>query len=171
MARLPIRRRDAEVSRPAWSGPRPFGGWDPFAEFEDLWQQMGRVMETAFGELGRADAWAHTWGPAADLSETDDAFVARIDLPGVKKEDVAIELGDQELRVTGRIKQEDDDNGGRWRHWHRRTRRMGEFETRLSLPAGVQSDKVSANLADGVLTVTLPKAEGSRPRRIEITGG
>lgn len=158
---LPIRRRDAEVSRPAWSEPRPFGRWDPFTEFEDLWQRMGRVMESAFGEMSRPDAWV----PAADLSETDDAFVARIDVPGVKKDDVSIELGDRELRVTGQLKQEE---GGRW---HRRTRRTGEFETRLSLPTGIRSDKVTANLADGVLTITLPKAETSRPRRIEITSG
>lgn len=159
---LPIRRRDAEVGRPAAQfEPRPFGGWDPFTEFEGLWQRMGRVMESAFGEAG----WPDAWTPATDLSETDDAFVARIDVPGVKKEDVSLELGDRELRVTGQLKQEE---GGRW---HRRTRRTGEFETRLSLPAGIQADKVTANLADGVLTVSLPKAESGRPRRVEITSG
>jgi len=104
--------------------------------------------------------------PAADLTETGDAYVAEVDLPGVRKDDISVELAGQELVVGGEYR--DSGTDGRAL---RRTRRTGWFEFRVMLPGKADPDKITAALADGVLTVTVPKAETDKPRRIEVTGG
>jgi len=104
--------------------------------------------------------------PAADLTETGDAYVAEVDLPGVRKDDISVELTGQELVVGGEYR--DSGTDGRAL---RRTRRTGWFEFRVMLPGKADPDKITAALADGVLTVTVPKAETDKPRRIEVTGG
>ena len=100
--------------------------------------------------------------PLADVSETDDAYVVQAELPGVSKDQVDVQLQDRELDISGEVKQ----NGqGKQRQSSRRT---GRFEYRTYLPGDVKADQVSAQLADGVLTVTVPKSEAAKPRRIEV---
>lgn len=137
--------------------------WDPFREFEDLYTQMGRLMGTAFGSpTGAATGWV----PLADVSETDDAYLVEVDLPGVKSKDINIEVTRNELVITGELKQ--TERKGLLR---RKQRRVGEFEFRIALPREVDADQIEANLADGVLTVRIPKHETAKPRRVEITKG
>ena len=98
------------------------------------------------------------------MEETDDAYVVEIDLPGVKRDDIDIQLSDRQLTVSGEIKEKE-----RTGILRRRTRRVGQFSYSVTLPADVDADKVSAHLDDGVLTVRVPKPEQAKPRRIEIT--
>jgi HSP20 family protein len=160
MALLPA-RRSGTVARP---GSQAAGRWDPFGEFEALYQRMGQLMDRAFDGLWQPSG--HAWAPAADLTETGGAYVAEVELPGVRKDDVKVELAGQELVIGGEYR----DSGTEGRAL-RRDRRAGGFEFRVLLPGKADPDKVTAALADGVLTVTVPKAETDRPRRIEITGG
>jgi HSP20 family protein len=155
MALLPA-RRNSTLSRP---GSQPPARWDPFAEFEDLYQRMGQLLGGAFGG---------GWAPPADLSETDEAYPAEVELPGVARDDISVELAGQELVISGEF----TDTGKEGRAL-RRGRRSGRFEYRVLLPgqADPDPDKVTAALADGVLTVTVPKAEAGKPRRIQITAG
>jgi HSP20 family protein len=102
--------------------------------------------------------------PLADVEETDDAYVVEIDLPGVKRDDIDIQLNDRQLTVSGEIKEKE--RAGVIR---RRTRRVGHFHYAVTLPADVDADEVNARLDDGVLTVRVPKSEQAKPRRIEIT--
>lgn len=163
MALLPV-RRGGSLTRP---GSQAAARWDPFAEFEDLYERMGQLMSGAFGR-----AWqplgplGQTWAALADLSETDEAYVAEVELPGVKKDDISVELTGQELVISGEF----EDTGTEARAL-RRGRRAGRFEYRVLLPGQAETGKVTAALADGVLTVTVPKAETEKPRRIEITAG
>lgn len=160
MALLPA-RRSRSLSRPAsQAGTR----WDPFTEFEDLYERMGQLMNSAFDGLWQP--LGETWSPRADLTETDDAYVAEVELPGVKKDDISVEPAGQELIIRGQLK--DSVKSGRTL---RRGRRSGRFEYRVMLPSQAEADQVTAALADGVLTVTVPKAETEKPRRIEITAG
>jgi HSP20 family protein len=161
MALLPARRSGGAVSRP---GSQAGARWDPFTEFEDLYQQMGQLMNSAFGGLWPPAAQA--WAPLADVTETGDAYVAEVELPGVSKDDINVELAGSELAITGDAK--DTATEGRAL---RRGRRGGHFEYRVLLPGQADPDKITASLADGVLTVTVPKAEADKPRRIAITGG
>jgi HSP20 family protein len=138
--------------------------WDPFRELDDLHDRFSRLLDSAFdeGPLRRFG----TWSPAVDIEETDDAFVVEAELPGVKAEDVSVELRDNQLSIHGEVK--DRERSGVLR---RQTRRTGQFDYRVSLPGTVDSEKVDATLKDGVLRLEVRKTEEAKPRRIEITGG
>ncbi|MDN3296404.1 Hsp20/alpha crystallin family protein [Streptomyces ficellus] len=136
--------------------------WDPFREFHDLYERMGQLWQSAVP--GGGGLMAGTWAPLADLEETDDAYVVEVDLPGVKKEDITIELNAGELSVHGELKEKE-----RTGVLRSRTRRTGQFDYRVMLPQDTDEEGVTAELSEGVLTVKIPKAEKAKPRRIEIT--
>jgi HSP20 family protein len=135
---------------------------DPSREFEDIYDRMGQLMSFAFGDLGLARPGNAPWSPLAEVSETDDAYLVHVELPGIRKDQVDVQLVDRELVISGDIKE--SENGRR----RRSSRRTGRFEYRTYLPGDVKADQVSAQLADGVLTVTVPKSEATKPRRIEV---
>ena len=144
---LPVRTRAGAVA-----------GWDPFRELDELAERVNSLWEA------NVNGGLPGWAPLADVEETDDAYVVEIDLPGVKRDDVDIELGDRRLTVSGEIKEKE-----RTGILRRRTRRVGEFHYSVTLPAEVDTEKVSAHLDDGVLTVRVPKPEQAKPRRIQIS--
>ena len=150
------------MTLPAVRSSGSFGDWDPFREFDDLYRQMGRWLNTVAGRLGDDRG---PWSPLADVTETDDAYVVEVDLPGVKRNDIAVDLAGTELTISGELKEKE--RQGLFRH---RTRRTGGFTYRVTLPRDVDTDKIEAALADGVLTVRIPKSEAVKPRRIAITG-
>ncbi len=156
-------RRNGTLSRP---GSQPPARWDPFVESGDLYQRMGQLLGGAFG--GGWPPPVQGWAPPADLSETDEAYLAEVELPGVARDDISVELAGQELVISGEF----TDTGKEGRAL-RRGRRSGRFEYRVLLPgqADPDPDKITAALADGVLTVTVPKSEAGRPRRIQVTAG
>ncbi len=151
---LPERRRGSAPER-----------WEPVSEFEQVTERMRRVLEQTFGGFGWAAPLIDKagWSPLVDLEEEDDAYVVEADLPGVRPEDVNIELVGSELVVSGEVKERERKGTVR-----RRTRHTGRFDYRISLPTQVDTDKVEAKLADGVLTVRVPKSERAQRRRIEI---
>jgi HSP20 family protein len=151
MAMLPARRRGQNLTVV-----------DPLGEFEDIRDRMGQLMNMAFGNSGLASLADMPWSPLADVSETDDAYVVQVELPGVSKDQVDVQLQDRELDISGEVKENGE---GKQRQSSRRT---GRFEYRTYLPGDVKADQVSAQLADGVLTVTVPKSEAAKPRRIEV---
>lgn len=156
-------KRDGSVSGASWWFPHPArlaGRWDPFAEFEDLYQRMGQLMGSSFDGLWQPLSWS----PLADLSETEDACVAEVELPGVKKDDISVELTGQELVISGEFKE----SGGTGRTM-RKGRPADQFEHRVLLPTQTDPDKVTASLSDGVLTVTVPKSQAEKPHRVQIT--
>jgi HSP20 family protein len=103
--------------------------------------------------------------PLADLSETDDAYEIDVDVPGVKRDDINIEMADRELVISGEFKERE-----RTGILRRSTRRTGQFEYRAVLPGEINAEGVEATLSEGVLSVKV-KAEAAKPRRIEITAG
>jgi len=145
------RRRPPE----RWRGwPRDFR--DPFGDVTQLWNRMSQVFESG-GPQGR-----DSWIPAVETEETDDAYLVRAELPGMKSDDVDVELLGNELRITGEVNEET--SGKTLSHRH------GKFAYRTSLPAGADADKIHAQLTDGILTVRVPKAAQAQSRRIEIKG-
>ncbi|MDQ4103690.1 MAG: Hsp20/alpha crystallin family protein [Actinomycetota bacterium] len=149
-------RRDGDSAPASW---RALEG--PWAEFNELYERMGRLLSDAFTGLDRA---AGGWRPAADVEETDDAYLVELELPGVKQGDISVELGGGELAVTGEVKERQ-----RVGLLRSRTRRVGHFEYRLSLPTDIEEEQVSASMSNGVLTVRAPKTAKARPRKIPIT--
>ncbi|MEA2383712.1 MAG: hypothetical protein QOH72_3683 [Solirubrobacteraceae bacterium] len=106
---------------------------------------------------------APPWVPSVDVEESDDAWIVEAELPGVRREDVTVDVGDSALVISGEIKERE-----RKGILRRRTRRTGRFEYRVTLPVRVDADAIEASLADGVLTVRVPKPEQSRPKRVEV---
>ena len=106
------------------------------------------------------------WIPAVDVRETEGAFVFHAELPGLSKEDVGITLEDNVLALTGERKLENEETKNEFR---RIERSYGRFTRSFTLPNEVEADKVEAKYGDGVLTVTVPKAEKTKPRKIEIS--
>ncbi|MFD1658169.1 Hsp20/alpha crystallin family protein [Streptomyces caeni] len=129
------------------------------AEVENLFERMNRFLEAA-GVAPSAGAWS----PAADLQERDDAYLIEAELPGIKREDIDVEISERELCITGEYKEREREGVLR-----RSTRRTGRFEYRALLPADVKTEEITATLTDGVLTVTIPKAQTVTSRHIEIS--
>ncbi len=140
-----------------------FGPRDPFhglfdRMFENVWNDSDFVPD---GETGH-----RTWLPAVDIFENDDAFVATADLPGLKKGDIDISIEDNVLTVSGERKFEQSEEEGTFR---RVERSYGTFRRSFTLPRGVDSAKVEARFEDGVLTLTLPKSEMAKSRKITVS--
>ena len=138
--------------------------WDPIRDLEELQartaQLIGAALPAALAEDGGI------WVPPVDIEETDDEWIIEAEVPGVKREDVNVDLRDNELVITGDIKEKE-----RKGILRRRTRRVGQFEFRVTLPGDADRDRVDADLHGGVLTVRIPKPERAEPRRIEINEG
>jgi HSP20 family protein len=141
--------------------------WDPIRELDSLQNDMNRLFDRFF-EGRAANGTARRWIPAMDLVETDDHLVLRGDLPGMTEDDVNIEIKDNVLIVSGERKAEREDKR---EGYHRVERAFGSFSRSLSLPAGVDADKVQANFDNGVLEVRIPKPAEAKPTRVEIGKG
>lgn len=139
--------------------------WSPFTELETLRREVDRVFREAFRELWGEEAPRRAgWVPPVDICETDSEVVVTVELPGLNKDDVQIELSDDVLTIKGKRQREQREG----ETYHLIERGYGEFERRFSLGVPIDRDRVEANFKDGVLTITLPKAEEVRPRRVEI---
>lgn len=144
--------------------------WDPARELDTLQSDVNRLFDSFFGRRGDAGATAQTrrrWVPAMDLVETDDSLVLRADLPGMGRDDVAVEVKDGVLTVSGERKAEHDE---RSEGYHRVERTFGRFSRSLEMPQGVDAESVSAEFENGVLEVRIPKPAEQQPTRIEIGG-
>jgi HSP20 family protein len=136
-------------------------GWDPFAEIDRLSRQIEEVYGgwPSFSEISEE----HGFLPLADIEESDEAFLVELELPGVERQDVDVEVGAGALRVSGERKERQRSGVMR-----RRTRVTGRFHFEASFPGDIDDDAVTADLQHGVLTVRLPKASAAPRRRIEI---
>jgi HSP20 family protein len=136
-------------------------------ELATMRQMMDRVLEDDFFRF--PSVWDRNGGEVAslalDVAEKDDAYVVKASLPGVNSEDVDITLADNVLTIRGETKA---DNEIKQENYHLRERRFGAFMRSVTLPNAVDADKIEAVNENGVLTLTLPKAESVKPRKIEV---
>ena len=143
--------------------------WEPVRELNTIQSEMNRLFNSFFESPTASNgASARRWIPAMDLVETDEDFVLRADLPGLTESDVNIELEDNILTVSGerRAQQEERKDG-----YYRVERASGSFSRSLTLPEGVDPDKIHANFEHGVLEVRIPKPEQRKPRKVTISAG
>jgi HSP20 family protein len=149
--------RLARFERPdVWS-------WSPFDQLTSIRDEINRLFEAPAAN-GGADVF-NTWAPALDLYEDKDNLVLRAELPGLKKEDIDISVHENVVSVSGERKNEKKYEASQT---SREERFFGRFTRSLKLPKQVDASRVKAAYKDGVLTVTLPKAEEAKPRQIEI---
>ena len=139
--------------------------WEPAREMMTLREAMDRLFDDAFTHpLSIRDGWSMA-SPAIDMYQTENDVVVKASLPGIKAEDVQINVSGDILTLKGEVKQE---NEQKERSWHIREQRFGSFERSIVLPTDVKSDKAEAVFENGILTITLPKADEVKPKTISI---
>jgi HSP20 family protein len=169
--------RDQELSRLSNS---------PFELMWDLSRQMDRMMNSVFRSFGSGSFGSNfpnlpssaggatgfapgIWSPRIDVQQRGDALQVCADLPGVRKEDVNIDLTEEGLTITGE-RREEREEGGREQGYRSIERSYGSFYRTIPLPKGLKTEELEAQMQDGVLEITIPLDERARPRRIQIQG-
>jgi HSP20 family protein len=138
--------------------------WDPLRGVGSLHTELSRLMN---GLDGVNDRQTQAWVPSLDVWESEDSVTYAFDLPGVKRDEIAIEVEDGVLAVSASREQSSAADTERF---HRFERRYGTFSRAVGLPQGVAEDSIAAEYQDGVLRITVSKPEQKRPKRIEISG-
>jgi HSP20 family protein len=129
----------------------------------DIQEEMNRLFNTV--RTRDSEGSDMVWGPSVDISESEDEIVVVAEVPGMKKEDIHITIQDNVLTLKGEKKREIEEKE---ENYHRLERSFGSFERSFSLPSIIQAGQVKAGYKDGVLTITLPKAEEAKPKQIDI---
>ena len=114
----------------------------------------------------RTEADTYNWIPSVDISEKDNGFEVRAELPGVAKDDLSVSVKENLLTLSGEKRQEDSDDTQNFR---RVERRYGSFQRHFTLPPDVKADDIKADYTDGVLTLSIPKPEAAKPTEVPIT--
>ena len=137
--------------------------WEPASEMMTLREAMDHLFNDAFTRpLTLRDGWS---APAIDMYQTDNEIVVKASLPGVKADEVQINITGEVLTLKGEMKHEEEKKD---KAWHIREQRWGAFERSIALPTDVVSDKAKAEFENGILTITLPKAVEAKPKAIDI---
>lgn len=138
--------------------------WEPVREMMTLREAMDRLFDDAFTRPVslRDGGWS---SPAVDMYQTDDDVVVKAALPGFKADEVQINVTGDVLTLRGEMKHEEEKKD---KAWHIREQHWGSFERSIALPTDVRADKAAADFENGILTVTLPKAEEVKPRTISV---
>ncbi len=143
--------------------------WDPLREMEDMFARYGRALgmpaSGAPGATGQEAITSTEWVPRVDISETDDAFIIKAEIPGVSKEDVKVTAENGVLSISGERKEEKEEKS---KKVHRVERLYGTFFRTFVLPDNVDESKINAEFKYGVLTLTVPKTEKAKPKSIEV---
>ena len=138
----------------------------PMRNLFNLHNEMGRIFGDAFGsQEGGTDTEETYWIPTVDISETENGYEIRAELPGVSEDDVNVSVTDNLLTVKGEKRQEKETQG---KNYHRVERRYGSFQRSFTLPRHIDSSGINAEFKDGILTLGIPKAEVAKPTEISI---
>lgn len=144
----------------------PYMGLMPRRLSSDLW----REFDEFFADFDRSSVYdERDFVPAVDMTESDDHYMVSVDLPGIKKEDIKIEMQNNVLSISGERKREVNTDSKE--KVQRYERSYGFFQRSLTLPQSVESEKIDAQYENGVLQILLPKAATAKTRRIEVKSG
>jgi HSP20 family protein len=138
--------------------------WDPLRDFSNLRSEMERVFDTMLGRYPR-ERVEGLWAPLVDVEETKDNVIARIELPGIKKEDIKVSLHNNILTISGERKHQTEEKS---KTYYRIGRSYGKFQRTVELPSEVVADKAKANYKDGILELVISKSEKAKEKEIAI---
>jgi len=144
--------------------------WNPTRDLFNLEREFNKLFST-FGDkfgISRADEEAYEnaiWSPLADISENDDKYIVKLDLPGIDKKDVKLSFTEGQITISGERKQENEEKDTKY---HRVERMYGKYYRSFVLPNKIKEDKIDAQFKNGQLTITIPKADEVKPKEIEI---
>jgi HSP20 family protein len=137
--------------------------WQSFDRLSSLRSELDRLFDLSWS--GRDSGLFSGWSPSLDVFDEKDHFVVNAELPGMKKEEINLSFQDGVLSLSGERKQTSENKDG---ETFRSERYFGKFQRSVTLPASVDSSKISASYKDGILTVTLPKSEAAKPKQIAV---
>ena len=138
--------------------------WRPF-RISDFHKEMNRLLDTTWTRKYGTDDGNRAWAPVVDLSETEDEFIVKAELPGLHREDIKVSVDENVLTLHGERRDEEKEEGKRS---YRSERVYGSFHRSFSLPSNVNADMIAATYKDGFLSVTLPKEEEAKPKEIAV---
>ena len=144
--------------------------YDPFREALSLRDAMDRLFQES---VVRPNGWAAPTSVPVDVHETEHGYTVEASLPGWKPEDVNITFQDATLTISGQYNEQPEpqaQNGQNGKSWHLRERRFASFSRSFTFPTSIDPDKTEATFENGILNLTLPKAESAKPRQIKIGG-
>lgn len=141
--------------------------WDPFRDIVTLRDRMDRLFDDSLARIrgGEEEFGVSGWAPSVDIYETPENLVIKVEVPGVEKEDITVEVKDDNLCLKGERKFEKD---VKEENYHRMERSYGAFKRIFSLPTTVDKEKVTASFKNGVLEITLPKIRKEKPKQIKV---
>ena len=142
--------------------------WEPFRELSTFHDRMERLFNEVTGHFARpneSDLTAGLWNPPVDVYETNDSIVMKADLPDVKQNEVDISVDGNTLTIKGERKREKEINE---KSYYRSERIYGSFVRSFTLPGTVDPEKIEATFTNGVLKLTLPKREETKPKQIKV---
>ena len=141
--------------------------WSPWREMNTLQNRLNHLFSDSFVQSSQSDddMSLGTWHPVVDMYDEDDRIVIKAELPGMEKKDIAVDVKDRVLTISG---ERNFDNEVKEEKYYRRERAYGKFQRAFSLPADVDSDKIKADFKDGLLKVEVPKPEKQKPKEITI---
>lgn len=140
--------------------------WQPMREMVTLRDAMDRLLDDAFTRpWGMTDGWRGSGALSVDMYETENDVVITAAVPGMKADDVQINVTGEMLTIKGEIKEKSE---VKEKSYHMREQRWGSFERSIALPTTVLADKAKADFENGILTITLPKAEEVKPKTITV---
>jgi len=143
--------------------------WPSFGRLFGLRSELDRLFEASLSDVANGSSQLlGVWNPAVDLYDNKDNIVVRAELPGMKKEEIEISLHDGTLSISGERKVEKEYEKA---ETYRSERFVGRFQRAITLPSPVNGAAVTAQYKEGVLTVTLPKTEDSKPKQIHVNVG
>ena len=141
--------------------------WDPFRNVAALQDRINRIFDESFSRTADVDddISMSAWKPSVDIYETDEAIILKAELPGIKKEDVSVEIKDNVLTLRGeRVEDKEIKEGS----YFRKERCFGTFSRAFNLQHRVQPDKIKAKFKDGILEIEIPKPEEEKPKQITV---
>src|SRR5690348_10908381 len=148
-----------------WQRPE-FSVWPGFGRLTNLRDEIDRLFDAPLAELARSSQLLSGWTPAFDVYEDKDNVYVRAELPGMRKEDIDLSLHNGSLSISGERKADEQFKDA---EVYRAERFFGRFQRTITLPTTVAVDKIKAQYKDGILSVTLPKAEEAKPKHIDVS--
>ena len=147
-----------------WQRPEQ-STWPTIGRLTGLRDEIDRLFESPLAELARSSRLLSGWTPALDVYEDKDNLYVKIEVPGMKREDIDVSLHEGSLSISGERKSEQKHQDA---EVYRAERFFGRFQRTVTLPTPVAADKVRAQYKDGILTITLPKTEEAKPKHIDV---
>jgi len=141
--------------------------WEPFDGLTNMQSRINALFDEVFDTAnGHAQAYSGTWSPPVDILESRDSYLIRVELAGMKKEDISVEFKEGSLTLSGEKKFEEPAEGVTY---HRAERASGKFARSFYLPQTIKQYSISASFRDGILEIHVPKADEAKPKQIAVT--